>query len=408
MIGVSSKQGITDLRIGQKESFEKYKIVRPGDFIYNTMRINIGSIAIYEGSENALTSPDYVVFRVSRYLSSQLLLNFLKSEQGLLEIGTNTKGSVRARLYFTALSEVRMPIAPLKIQELAEDFLNVFSSNLSTLNNTIGVKLEQLSKSILNKAFKGEFSEQLETDGDAKVLLEEIAALKGEGKKEKVILKKYVQPDEDVLRIVAEESPSYPTLSARDKKVQRKMLATHIINQSLEDKSFGKTKFEKLLHLVECHVLQKDLNQNYSVQAAGPYDGGFTKTFWDEVLKSKWFAIQQQGTLRRIVGGESQSKSVKEYGYFSDEEKQKINDFIKIFDHTNYERPEIVSTLYAVWNNRIKRNEPINDELLKEDFLNWDSAKAKYADRLDKALEWMREKGVVPNGWGKEIKRVKK
>ncbi|KQM45906.1 hypothetical protein ASE55_11645 [Chryseobacterium sp. Leaf201] len=208
--------------------------------------------------------------------------------------------------------------------------------------------------------------------------------------------------------MVAEENPSYPTLSTRDKKVQRKMLATHIINQSLEDKSFGKTKFEKLLHLVECHILQKDLNQNYSVQAAGPYDGGFTKTFWDEVLKSKWFVIEEHGNLRRIVSGENNDKSLKDYGYFSDEQKEKINQLIEVFKSYNYQEPEIISTLYAVWNNRLIRKESITDDLLKEDFLNWDQGKAKYADRLDKALDWMREKNIVPNGWGKEIMRVKK
>ena len=178
LIGVSTKEGITDLRIGQKESFEKYKIVKSGDFIYNTMRVNIGSIAIYKGSETALTSPDYVVFRVSNYLSSQLLFNFLKSDQGLLEIGANTKGSVRARLYFKALSEIRMPIAPIEIQNLAENFLQGFNNNLNTINALKKAKLDKLSRSILVKAFKGELVEQLDSDGDARELLKEIKKLK--------------------------------------------------------------------------------------------------------------------------------------------------------------------------------------------------------------------------------------
>lgn len=183
LIGVSSKEGIIDLRIGQKESFEKYKIVKPGDFIYNTMRVNIGSIAIYKGSDNALTSPDYVVFRVSKYLSSRLLLNFLKSDQGLLEIGANTKGSVRARLYFKALSEIRMPIAPVEIQNLAENFLQAFNNNLNAINALKKAKLDKLSQSILAKAFKGELVEQLPADGDARELLKQIQKLKSEIKK---------------------------------------------------------------------------------------------------------------------------------------------------------------------------------------------------------------------------------
>lgn len=178
LIGVSAKEGITDLRIGQKQTFEKYKVVRPGDIIYNTMRVNIGSIAIYDGEDLALTSPDYVVFRVKKFLSPQLLLKFLKSDQGLLEIGSNTKGSVRARLYFSALSEVRMPIAPESIQLSAEKFLSGFDHALKRIIQLQRNQLEKLPKVILDKAFKGKLVEQLSTDSDANELLKKIQKLK--------------------------------------------------------------------------------------------------------------------------------------------------------------------------------------------------------------------------------------
>ncbi|MGV0936180.1 restriction endonuclease subunit S [Empedobacter falsenii] len=213
-----------------------------------------------------------------------------------------------------------------------------------------------------------------------------------------------------VLGMVAESSVDYQinNLTDKDKKIRRKMLATYIINQSLDDTSFGKTKFEKLLHLVECHIVKGDYNQKYSVQAAGPYDGGFTKVFWNEVTKSKWFEIKEFGKLKRIVAGENHIKSQKDYGYLSDELKELINNFISKFKNSNYERPEIVSTLFAVWNNRIIRNEMITDALLKKDFLEWDEQKARYENRLDDALAWMRNNNVIPTGWGNEIKRVKK
>lgn len=190
LIGVSAKEGIINLRIGQKKTFEKYKIVQPGDFIYNTMRVNIGSIAIYEGDEIALTSPDYVVFRVKEYLSSKLLFRFLKSTQGLLEIGANTKGSVRARLYFSALSEIRMPIAPESIQLSAQRFLKEFDTSLKSLDNLKRNKLDKLPQAILAKAFKGELVPQLPSDGDAKELLAEIKKLKAKVGRSKTVVEK--------------------------------------------------------------------------------------------------------------------------------------------------------------------------------------------------------------------------
>jgi len=177
-IGVSAKKGIIELSIGQKKTFENYKVVRQGDFIYNTMRVNIGSVAIYTGKENAITSPDYVVFRVKNFLSSELLLGFLKSDQGLLEIGANTKGSVRARLYFKSLSEIRMPVSGEETQILAQKFLSSFSISLRKLKKISKTKFVDLEKAILNKAFKGELVAQLESDGDARELLEEIRHLK--------------------------------------------------------------------------------------------------------------------------------------------------------------------------------------------------------------------------------------
>lgn len=206
--------------------------------------------------------------------------------------------------------------------------------------------------------------------------------------------------------VIASSTLEQFKLNDKDKKVRRKMLATYIINQSLKDTSFGKTKFEKLLHLIECHIVRGDYNQKYSVQAAGPYDGGFTKIFWDEVTKAKWFKIEELGKLRRIMPAENHAKSLVDYGYLSNDLKLMINDFIEKFKNSNYERPEIVSTLYAVWNNRIIRKEMITDELLKKDFLEWDAQKSKYKDRLENALEWMRENGIIPDGWGSEIRRA--
>jgi type I restriction enzyme S subunit len=211
--------------------------------------------------------------------------------------------------------------------------------------------------------------------------------------------------EEEVLGMVAEPTVIY--LTPQDKKIRRKMLATFIVNQCLSDTSFGKTKFEKLLHLIEYHLVKNDYNQRYSVQTAGPYDGGFTKVFWDEVTTAKWFKFEELGNLKRIVAGENHEKSLKEYDFFSDDLKQSIRDFITLFNNTNYEKAEVVSTLYAVWNNRIIKNELITNPLLKNDFLEWDKQKARYVDELDDALIWMRKENIVPDGWGKYISRAK-
>ncbi|MCO6173586.1 restriction endonuclease subunit S [Flavobacterium sp. NRK F10] len=212
--------------------------------------------------------------------------------------------------------------------------------------------------------------------------------------------------DREELKMIV-ENPEAKVLSLQDKKLRRKMLATFIVNQSLSDPSFGKTKFEKLLHLIEYHIVKNDYNQRYSVQTAGPYDGGFTNVFWDEVIRSKWFRFEELGNLKRIVAGENHVKSLVDYGYFSDDLKESISRFISLFKLKNYKKAEVVSTLYAVWNNRLIKNEMITDALLKKDFLEWDKQKAQYAKDLESGLNWMRSENIIPNGWGKYISRAK-
>ncbi|SEJ35577.1 Restriction endonuclease S subunit [Myroides marinus] len=189
--------------------------------------------------------------------------------------------------------------------------------------------------------------------------------------------------------------------------LRRKALAVYIVNQSLGDKSFGKTKFMKLLHLVEYHIVQGSLEQAYYKHAAGPYDGAFATKFWNEVIEDKWYRIEELGSLNHIISGVNHYDTKDYTSFIEDNLREQIRAFIHIFKDCNYEQPEIVSTLYAVWNNRIIQKEMITDALLKQDFLAWDEQKEKYEDKLDKALVWMRSNKIVPTGWGKVIKASK-
>lgn len=202
-------------------------------------------------------------------------------------------------------------------------------------------------------------------------------------------------------------SDSIYNLSASIQGTRRKALAVTIINNSLTDKSFGRTKFEKLMHLCEYHILKEENHLSYYANTAGPYDGGFTNVFWNEVENDKWYKFNQLGKLSQIIKGDNHSNSLALKEEIQEDLSIKVKQLISLFSTDNYEFPEIISTLYAVWNNRLINNQLINDELLKKDFLDWDESKKKYQDRLDNSLNWMRTHSIVPDGWGKEIKKAK-
>ena len=160
---------------------------------------------------------------------------------------------------------------------------------------------------------------------------------------------------EQLMQAVLKEAFSVPvpatTLAPQTEEkqaiVKRKMLASYIINQSLDDNNFGGTKFEKLLYLSDCFILQRNLGQRYYQKAAGPYDNKFTYLFFQQTQKAKWFKKIKQNQTYRIVADDNVDKSKKTYNYFSQEELEKISNLIKLFKNCNYEQPEIVATLYA-------------------------------------------------------------
>jgi type I restriction enzyme S subunit len=196
LIGVSNESGITELRISGRKSFENYKVVHPGDFIYNPMRINIGSIALYDGQGLALTSPDYVVFTINHTLSKRLLLKYLKSDLGLEQINSNTRGSVRSRLYFSYLEKIGIPFCGVKCQAKAEmiliNFEKMRNHSAEVLNNLQGT---------LNKSFKKFFSEKtyskIKFDKDAASL---IKLMKEEKKKNESFFKKSNKLNLEIMR----------------------------------------------------------------------------------------------------------------------------------------------------------------------------------------------------------------
>lgn len=139
LIGVSRELGVEKLRVTVAGSYSKYKKVYPGDFLYNPMRINIGSVAIYEGDMPAATSPDYIVFKVDNRFSPLVLLKYLKSDLGISQINNNTRGSVRSRLYYSSLAKITVPFCGEKehreAQKVMEKFRDIIGQSNSLLEN---------------------------------------------------------------------------------------------------------------------------------------------------------------------------------------------------------------------------------------------------------------------------------
>lgn len=185
---------------------------------------------------------------------------------------------------------------------------------------------------------------------------------------------------------------------------EKAILAGHIINQT-NSEDFGRVKFQKLLYLVEHHC-KLDLSSNYQRKVAGPHDGELLSEIESTLELHRFYKIRQSNEKNHRVSYTALSYASELEDLYTENfssESSELDEFLSKFKNSTWEQCEIVATLYAVWNNRIIRQEQITDELLKQDFLNWDKKKIKYQDRLDGALEWMKRKIIIPDGWGKVI-----
>jgi type I restriction enzyme S subunit len=97
-------------RVRGKGDLTKYKLVPPGAFAYNPMRLNIGSIAYNDLDTTVLVSPDYVVFRPRPGIAEASYVNQLRrSNYWSSFMDRAGAGSVRVRIYFSDLVRLRVP-----------------------------------------------------------------------------------------------------------------------------------------------------------------------------------------------------------------------------------------------------------------------------------------------------------
>lgn len=203
--------------------------------------------------------------------------------------------------------------------------------------------------------------------------------------------------------------PLVPELSAaREIPVDAHILAGHIVNRLWQSKGWGRTKLQKSLHLVG-YCVQLNLGNEYIRNTAGPDDQGLMNYIDQKFKQYRHVNIKKE---RRSDGTVHYSyiptPLIQELEMAYEQYPQNIREHIDVLldklSTTNLAGAEILSTLYAVWNNRIIKGEQITDDLLLADFYAWSQHKADFEERrVRNALDYMRKENIVPIGWGKYI-----
>lgn len=148
--------------------------------------------------------------RPVKTINEQFLVNYLMSEKGFGQLKDRKKGATKAGLNLSDIKDLNIEIPTIEEQqEIVSRVESLFAKAdaIERQYQALKEKIDNLPQALLHKAFKGELTEQLESDGDARELLQQIQELKNSSVKPKKATSKKVKKypeNETVLGMVAE------------------------------------------------------------------------------------------------------------------------------------------------------------------------------------------------------------
>lgn len=187
---------------------------------------------------------------------------------------------------------------------------------------------------------------------------------------------------------------------------RRAAIEAYVINALRGDKYLGRTKLEKIDHLIEYHC-GIDLERYPVRDAAGPDDYPSRMKLEHLADKRNWFSAhdKKDGSIVRYLpkrGFVSAAlKGAQEIG----EKRNAVDNLLELMRPFDTKRCEIIATLYAAWNDfLLARKTPSDAEIVGDVLHNWRPEKQLIPERRWlRGLKWMRDNGLVPRGRGKPV-----
>lgn len=201
----------------------------------------------------------------------------------------------------------------------------------------------------------------------------------------------------------------------------RLALASKIVDEMVDSKEFSRVKFAKVFYLADS-LSGMNLKTEYTREAAGPLD--------QRALYNEKYGIEPNATARNFF--EAEKRKGKDFNFvkykignqiqegldlfnehWKDSTKQ-VERIIELTKPMTRDQVEIISTLYACWNDLLLAKRSVTNQALVKEFKDrWHPEKSKKfkakknekprftVDKLERAIAWMKEKGLVPKGTGR-------
>lgn len=154
VFGVDRHVGLTLEPRYQSKDLSQYKLVKPGMFAYNPMRLNIGSIGYCSEALGAgVASPNYVVFGCKPDQLNPLFLYYhTKTVSWANAVALSGEGSVRERIYYRKLANHTLSLPSIDYQNKAVATLGALDDKIE-LNRRMNATLEAMARALFRDWF---------------------------------------------------------------------------------------------------------------------------------------------------------------------------------------------------------------------------------------------------------------
>lgn len=149
--GVNNKEGVflSSMQAG-KEFNAPYKKVEKDWFFHNPTRANVGSLGIVpEVPTDAITSPEYQVWRLKGGFLPDFMALMLRTDYFLALVAFNRVGGVKQRMYYANLAEIRLPEISAEVQKNFADRRQKILANITAANQKMLQRKNEVETMIL-------------------------------------------------------------------------------------------------------------------------------------------------------------------------------------------------------------------------------------------------------------------
>jgi type I restriction enzyme S subunit len=348
------------------------QIPKWGDVLL-TREAPMGEVGMIMSDDKVFLGQRIVSYRPNAAkLNNRFLLYALQSRALQEQIHALASGSTVQHMRVPDSKNLELLLPSLAEQMTTVETLDQLREETQRLGRIYECKLdalEELKKSLLDKAFSGELT---------------------------------TEPRKSV---VIPFPRTIPNITTTDLHAGILAIAYQLHERQAKQGYFGHVKAEKVSHMVEAH-LGIDLGRHPVKDAAGPDDYPHLKRVEHRAKNAGFFLFRRtEGSGYKLAKCRRFDFLIRKTRLALGDRNPEIDALLNLMLPMDTDQSEILATVYAAWNNLLIERHSITDEaIVLEARENWHPDKLNIErDRFFKAIKWMKKQGVIPTGKGNKV-----